>query len=198
MAKSSIGGASRMDVLMAETPARLAEQGRPILLINPIKGLVGTLVREQPIDDPQWWRDPERYGLTFVFPGSTGKSAEIRVDPLEACRLHPDFGLLTPAMMQVLAARKQVEEEASRIATANPSTARLAPTASTSDTAPGWRRPDRAWDVRVREYLRAHPMATVPEVHAGISLGPGITHAQLATYVEHWRPYATRLEPEKE
>ena len=103
--------ASLPDGLMkiSSIPAAIAAAGQPILVINPLDRVVGTLVRWVPPTAYEWWKNPQNFGLTFATSRRAGDTAEIYLDPLDDCRLDAIFGILTPTIEKVLKSREEIK-----------------------------------------------------------------------------------------
>lgn len=72
--------------------------GRPILAVNPVTREVGTLLSQYSSDGHPG------------YPSATDTLGSIRVDPLDACDIDPDRGMVTPTMRLVDAAEERREE----------------------------------------------------------------------------------------
>jgi hypothetical protein len=72
--------------------------GRPVLAVNPVTREVGTLLA-------QFSRDGHPR-----YPGATDTLGRLHVDPLDACALDPERGIVTPTMRLVDAAEERREE----------------------------------------------------------------------------------------
>ena len=89
--------------------ARIGELRDPILVINPVEGLVGTLVQDTPTPHWRWWESTSSYGLNFATKRETGDCADVYLDSLDACRLDAQFGIVSPAMEKVWQSRSEIE-----------------------------------------------------------------------------------------
>ena len=96
-------------VKISSVMACVGESGNPILIINPVEGLVGTLVQYTPPPHWRWWESTYAYGLNFAIKRLQGDSAEIYLNSLYDCRLDPGLGIVTPAMELVWQSRIEIE-----------------------------------------------------------------------------------------
>lgn len=92
---------------ITSVPAAIANSGGPILIINPIEGVVGTLIHGSTIRGEDWYQNPDHYGLNFASP-TLSSHGEVRFNLLSDSILDPTFGILTNTTKEVKASRNNI------------------------------------------------------------------------------------------
>jgi hypothetical protein len=98
-------------------PRVVGAHGLPVLHINPVHRMIGTVVVSgiDEADDPKWWKPAHTPFVGARFPREDDHVGELQVDLLNDCRLDPALGLVTPTMDRVLAEVADREQRADRL-----------------------------------------------------------------------------------